>query len=250
MRAGSWSLTARAAAVWVRLGAVWGTSQAVLAMPLIHTGWALCDGRPGPTETLTYLDRTAQRHSAPFADPLPSLPSDPFKPFIIFSNRHEIRRIDLHKGDYSVLVPGLRNTIALDFHLSQSALYWTDVVEDKIYRGKLLDNGGDALGLGVVPGWYTDGTWAFRVTDPDPGGPKAEAPVPHPHPVNWVRFCCGSQSLMPVIIVSIAASPIINKMITLSLEWPEDWLPNLGISGSEGKYRIRMDYLSLSLRVT
>uniref|UniRef100_A0A3B3CPE7 EGF-like domain-containing protein n=1 Tax=Oryzias melastigma TaxID=30732 RepID=A0A3B3CPE7_ORYME len=34
---------------------------------------------------------------------------------------------------FSVLVPGLRNTIALDFHLSQSALYWTDVVEDKIY---------------------------------------------------------------------------------------------------------------------
>uniref|UniRef100_A0A3B3ZAU2 EGF-like domain-containing protein n=1 Tax=Periophthalmus magnuspinnatus TaxID=409849 RepID=A0A3B3ZAU2_9GOBI len=57
----------------------------------------------------------------------------PFKPFIIFSNRHEIRRIDLHKGEFSVLVPGLRNTIALDFHLSQSALYWTDVVEDKIY---------------------------------------------------------------------------------------------------------------------
>ncbi|KAM3845339.1 prolow-density lipoprotein receptor-related protein 1 [Vipera latastei] len=66
---------------------------------------------------------------------------DPFKPFIIFSNRHEIRRIDLHKGDYSVLVPGLRNTIALDFHLNQSSLYWTDVVEDKIYRGKLHENG-------------------------------------------------------------------------------------------------------------
>uniref|UniRef100_A0A803TTL1 EGF-like domain-containing protein n=1 Tax=Anolis carolinensis TaxID=28377 RepID=A0A803TTL1_ANOCA len=66
---------------------------------------------------------------------------NPFKPFIIFSNRHEIRRIDLHKGDYSVLVPGLRNTIALDFHLNQSSLYWTDVVEDKIYRGKLHENG-------------------------------------------------------------------------------------------------------------
>ncbi|XP_075055508.1 prolow-density lipoprotein receptor-related protein 1 [Mixophyes fleayi] len=66
---------------------------------------------------------------------------DPFKPFIIFSNRHEIRRIDLHKGDYSVLVPGLRNTIALDFHLNQSTLYWTDVVEDKIYRGKLSESG-------------------------------------------------------------------------------------------------------------
>uniref|UniRef100_A0A3Q2CY79 Low density lipoprotein receptor-related protein 1Ab n=1 Tax=Cyprinodon variegatus TaxID=28743 RepID=A0A3Q2CY79_CYPVA len=67
--------------------------------------------------------------------------SDPFKPFIIFSNRHEIRRIDLHKGEFSVLVPGLRNTIALDFHLNQSTLYWTDVVEDKIYRGKLSENG-------------------------------------------------------------------------------------------------------------
>uniref|UniRef100_A0A8C5DJ44 Low-density lipoprotein receptor-related protein 1-like n=1 Tax=Gouania willdenowi TaxID=441366 RepID=A0A8C5DJ44_GOUWI len=64
-----------------------------------------------------------------------------FEPFIIFSNRHEIRRIDLHKGEFSVLVPGLRNTIALDFHLNQSTLYWTDVVEDKIYRGKLSDNG-------------------------------------------------------------------------------------------------------------
>uniref|UniRef100_A0A8D0ALX9 LDL receptor related protein 1 n=1 Tax=Sander lucioperca TaxID=283035 RepID=A0A8D0ALX9_SANLU len=69
--------------------------------------------------------------------------TDPFKPFIIFSNRHEIRRIELHKGEFSVLVPGLRNTIALDFHLNQSTLYWTDVVEDKIYRGKLSDNGGE-----------------------------------------------------------------------------------------------------------
>ncbi|XP_077948257.1 low-density lipoprotein receptor-related protein 1 isoform X1 [Gasterosteus aculeatus] len=67
--------------------------------------------------------------------------TDPFKPFIIFSNRHEIRRIDLNKGEFSVLVPGLRNTIALDFHLGQNALYWTDVVEDKIYRGNLSENG-------------------------------------------------------------------------------------------------------------
>uniref|UniRef100_A0A8C7TCU9 EGF-like domain-containing protein n=1 Tax=Oncorhynchus mykiss TaxID=8022 RepID=A0A8C7TCU9_ONCMY len=67
--------------------------------------------------------------------------TDPFKPFIIFSNRHEIRRIDLNKGEFSVLVPGLRNTIALDFHLAENALYWTDVVEDKIYRGKLSENG-------------------------------------------------------------------------------------------------------------
>lgn len=81
------------------------------------------------------------------------LPPDPFKPFIIFSNRHEIRRIDLHRGDYSVLVPGLRNTIALDFHLNQSSLYWTDVVEDKIYRGKLLENGGAEPWVGGAGAW-------------------------------------------------------------------------------------------------
>lgn len=96
---------------------------------------------------------------------------DPFKPFIIFSNRHEIRRIDLHKGDYSVLVPGLRNTIALDFHLSQSALYWTDVVEDKIYRGKLLDNGGDHRlpRTDARPSAPRPGPWALRTMGPDAG---------------------------------------------------------------------------------
>ncbi|KAJ6665385.1 hypothetical protein lerEdw1_003225 [Lerista edwardsae] len=66
----------------------------------------------------------------------------PFEAFIIFSIRHEIRKIDLQKRDYSLLVPGLRNTIALDFHFNQSLLYWTDVVEDKIYRGKLSETGG------------------------------------------------------------------------------------------------------------
>lgn len=56
-------------------------------------------------------------------------------------------------------MPGLRNTIALDFHLSQSALYWTDVVEDKIYRGKLLDNGGDSgpgSGARIACRWHLD----------------------------------------------------------------------------------------------
>ncbi|CAH2305432.1 low-density lipo receptor-related 1B [Pelobates cultripes] len=74
---------------------------------------------------------------------------DTFEAFIIFSIRHEIRRIDLHKRDYSLLVPGLRNTIALDFHFNQSLLYWTDVVEDKIYRGKLSETSG-VSGIEVV----------------------------------------------------------------------------------------------------
>ena len=75
--------------------------------------------------------------------------ADSFEAFIIFSIRHEIRRIDLHKGDYSLLVPGLRNTIALDFHFNQSLLYWTDAVEDRIYRGKLAESGGICVTLSL-----------------------------------------------------------------------------------------------------
>lgn len=104
-------------------------------------GWGQEPGTPSTHRCGDRWSHAAPASQCPRSDPA-LLSPDPFKPFIIFSNRHEIRRIDLHRGDYSVLVPGLRNTIALDFHLNQSSLYWTDVVEDKIYRGKLLENGG------------------------------------------------------------------------------------------------------------
>uniref|UniRef100_A0A672NBG1 Low-density lipoprotein receptor-related protein 1B-like n=1 Tax=Sinocyclocheilus grahami TaxID=75366 RepID=A0A672NBG1_SINGR len=81
--------------------------------------------------------------------------TDPFEAFIIFSIRHEIRRINLQRGDYSLLVPGLRNTIALDFHFSQSLLYWTDVVEDKIYRGKLSEGSVSSIEVVVQHGLAT-----------------------------------------------------------------------------------------------
>lgn len=94
-------------------------------------------------------------HSVSFLSPRP----DPFEAFIIFSIRHEIRRIDLHKRDYSLLVPGLRNTIALDFHFNQSLLYWTDVVEDKIYRGKLSESGGMHTHKYASPWTQTSSVW-------------------------------------------------------------------------------------------
>lgn len=74
--------------------------------------------------------------------PLP----DDVKTFIIFSNRHEIRRLDTHAETYVPLVSGLRNTIALDFYYNHSsngensAIFWTDVVDDKIYKGVLISN--------------------------------------------------------------------------------------------------------------
>lgn len=48
----------------------------------------------------------------------------------------------MYKGDYSLFVFGLRNIIVFDFYFNQSLFYWIDVVEDRIYRGKLLESGG------------------------------------------------------------------------------------------------------------
>ena len=67
--------------------------------------------------------------------------SDPV--YVIFSNRHELRRVDMATTNAISLISGLRNTIALDFYYKggQPVLFWTDVMEDKIYSGKMVGNG-------------------------------------------------------------------------------------------------------------
>ncbi|KAK3082618.1 hypothetical protein FSP39_000605 [Pinctada imbricata] len=67
-------------------------------------------------------------------------PLDTVPVYAIFSNRHEMRRVDLLSYNYAALVSGLHNTIALDFHYNKSNIYWTDVVDDKIYRGRMTSN--------------------------------------------------------------------------------------------------------------
>lgn len=56
-------------------------------------------------------------------------------PYIIFSNRNQLRRYNLRTKEYNILVFNLRNSVALDFDYNNSHIYWTDVADDKIYRG-------------------------------------------------------------------------------------------------------------------
>eukprot|EP00057_Strongylocentrotus_purpuratus_P026506 XP_011680980.1 PREDICTED: low-density lipoprotein receptor-related protein 1 isoform X3 [Strongylocentrotus purpuratus] len=65
-------------------------------------------------------------------------------PYLIFSNRNQLRRVNLATSEYNVLVFNLHNSIAVDFHYSNSSIYWTDVVDDKIYRGWLDENSPNA----------------------------------------------------------------------------------------------------------
>ncbi|XP_047488646.1 low-density lipoprotein receptor-related protein 1-like [Penaeus chinensis] len=62
-------------------------------------------------------------------------------PYLIFSNRHELRSINLKNGmEVKALISSLKNTIALDFFHSDDGdvIFWTDVLDDKIYRGTML----------------------------------------------------------------------------------------------------------------
>lgn len=57
-------------------------------------------------------------------------------PYVIFSNREEIRGVDLKTLSVKNFFASLRNTIALDFLITNDSLqiFWTDVIDDKIYR--------------------------------------------------------------------------------------------------------------------
>lgn len=60
----------------------------------------------------------------------------------MFSNRHEVRAVELPSLSARALISSLKNTIALDWRREPESgavsLYWTDVVDDSIYRGTVV----------------------------------------------------------------------------------------------------------------
>ena len=65
----------------------------------------------------------------------PLLFTDAIAPYLYFSTRREIRKINVRQGsNYSTVVDGLSNTIGIDFDWSEQQLYYSDVNDDKIVR--------------------------------------------------------------------------------------------------------------------
>ncbi|XP_049539126.1 low-density lipoprotein receptor-related protein 1B [Anopheles darlingi] len=63
-------------------------------------------------------------------------------PYVIFSNRQEILGVDLNTHAVKSFYTSLRNTIALDFLYRNDSIqiFWSDVLDDKIYRGTLRND--------------------------------------------------------------------------------------------------------------
>lgn len=62
-------------------------------------------------------------------------------PQIVFSNKHELRSIDLVTRDVKSLISSLKNTVTLDFYRGNDGtdtLFWTDVMDDKIFKGTII----------------------------------------------------------------------------------------------------------------
>lgn len=62
-------------------------------------------------------------------------------PQIVFSNKHELRSIDLVTRDVKSLISSLKNTVTLDFYHDSDGtdtLFWTDVMDDKIFKGTII----------------------------------------------------------------------------------------------------------------
>lgn len=58
-------------------------------------------------------------------------------PYLMFTNRHEIRRIDLLKRDYTQVVPTQKNAVAIAVDVTTNRMFWCDRFHRKIYRWAL-----------------------------------------------------------------------------------------------------------------
>ena len=55
----------------------------------------------------------------------------------MFANRIDIRKVEPNGGDYTSVVRGLSNAIALDVHQGAALVFWSDVTLDRISRAPL-----------------------------------------------------------------------------------------------------------------
>ena len=74
--------------------------------------------------------------------------------YLIFANRVDIRKMVPDQSEYTSILQGLKNVIALDFHHADSLMFWSDVTLDTIKRSNM--NGSNVEDI-VVTGLESPG---------------------------------------------------------------------------------------------
>ena len=75
--------------------------------------------------------------------------------YLIFANRVDIRRVTTDRSEYTSILRGLQNAIALDFHHKKQLVFWSDITLDKIKRAHM--NGSDVQEI-VTDGLQSPGS--------------------------------------------------------------------------------------------
>uniref|UniRef100_A0A3B4ZHF0 LDL receptor related protein 8 n=1 Tax=Stegastes partitus TaxID=144197 RepID=A0A3B4ZHF0_9TELE len=120
-------------------------------------------------------------------------------PYLLFTNRHEIRRIDLVKRDYSQVVSTQKNAVALDLDVANNRVFWCDQKKKKEKKKKIsretpvglaldwlqhnlywTDSGDKSISVASV-----DGTKRRVLINTDLSEPRAIALDPHHGFMYW-----------------------------------------------------------------
>ncbi|XP_054930309.1 low-density lipoprotein receptor-related protein 4 isoform X3 [Dermacentor andersoni] len=100
--------------------------------------------------------------------------------YVVFANGADIRRITMDKSEYTSVAAKLQNAVALDYHLAQDTLFWSDITVDVIRACSLSNCTADSVhtvvsrGLGNPDGLAVD--WLMgRVYWTDSGMGRVES---------------------------------------------------------------------------